>query len=198
MKPNAFTLIELLVTFALMLVLYVMLYGSWSRNYQEKQKLACEKNLQLIQVALQIYSQDHAGRWPLVPHAATAEIPLSLLVPQYTAATQIFICPGSTDRKLSEAQPFGERTISYAYYMGHQATDSTNSVLLSDRQVDAAPKVEKQLVFSPDGKPPGANHHKFGGCFLFADGHTEQSPAYSTRDLPCPSPVVLLNPRPAP
>ena len=52
------------------------------------------------------------------------------------------------------------------------------------------------MVFSPDGKPPGNNHHKFGGNFLFADGSVQSSPPRLTFSLAVAPGVVLLNPKP--
>jgi prepilin-type N-terminal cleavage/methylation domain-containing protein len=195
-RHRGFTLIELLITVALILVMYVMLYGPWTQNYQEQQKRACAKNLELIHVALQIYAADHRGAYPFVPGAATADVPLSLLIPQCTVQTELFVCPGGKDSKLPDALPFAGRKISYAYYMGYARQDDSPDVLLSDRQVDTQRKVAQQLVFSPDGKRPGNNHHKWGGNFLLRDGSVQASPALAARDLPVPSAVVLLNPKP--
>lgn len=192
----AFTLVELLVTAALILIMYALLYGPWTENYQEKQIRACAKQLQHLHVALQIYAADHRGWYPAVPGAASADIPLSLLVPRSTAQTELFLCPGTKDPPLPSAQPFAGHRISYAYYMGYQGQGSPTDVLLTDEQVDIQPKVARQLLFSPDGKPPGRNHRRFGGNLLCRDGSVLASPPHAPRDLNPPAGVVLLNPRP--
>ncbi len=194
-RGGGFTLIELLVTVALILVMYVMLYGPWTQNYQRKQLRACAQNLQLIHVALQIYADEYRGWYPAVAEAGTADVPLSLLIPRDTAQTALFICPGSRDAPVPDAQPFAGRVISYAYYMGRQRGGDAATVLLADRQVDTQPKVAQQLVFSPDGKPPGNNHRRWGGNLLREDGAVEESPPLAGRDLPVPPGVILLNPR---
>ncbi len=192
---RGFSLLEMLITMALILIMFVMLYGHGSGSYQRQQKLACQKNLQAIHTALEIYANDHDGSFPVLPDAKTSEPALSLLVPRYTSATAPFICPGSKEGRLPEGEPFAERRISYAYYMGRRLSDRAE-VLLSDAQINDLPKLKGQQVFSRDGKKPGSNHHKFGGNFLFGDGHAEISPPLAPFSLVLTQGVVLLNPKP--
>jgi prepilin-type N-terminal cleavage/methylation domain-containing protein/prepilin-type processing-associated H-X9-DG protein len=194
-RPTGFSLIELLIVIALILILTTMYWSSSSPSRQRLQLNACQKNLQKIYVALQIYANDHAGRFPDGAGARTSEEALDVLVPRYTVDTPVFICPGSKDPPLPAGEPFRQRKISYAYYAGRGATD-TQAVLMSDRQVDAQAKVAGQCAFSGTGKPPGNNHDKFGGNFLFGDGHTETTPAQLPFSLVLTQGVVLLNPRP--
>ena len=168
--------------------------GGWSD--QQRQLADCQKNLQNIYVALNIYSTDNKGVWPAIKDAETSEAPLSLLVPRSTTVTEMFICPGSKENKLPEAEPFAKRRISYAYYMGRTKSDGAGVVLASDRQVNAFPKIKRQLIFSADGKPPGANHFKSGGNLLFCDGEIKTSKPRAASDLTFPTNVVLLNPKP--
>ena len=67
---------------------------------------------------------------------------------------------------------------------------------LTDRQIDTRPKNLSQDVFSTTGKPPGNNHNKFGGNYLFADGHLEMGAATAPFPLVWTENVVLLNPKP--
>jgi len=194
-QTRAFSLIELLITMALIIFMFVMLYSPRSQSHQRKQKLACQKNLQTIYMALQIYANDSNGAFPARAGAQTSEAALSLLVPRYTSVTESFICPGSRDAKLPEGEPFEKRKISYAYYSERRMAD-TNEVLMTDAQVNALPKTQGQPIFSSDGKKPGNNHNKYGGNFLFCDGNVQMSSAAAPFSLvPTPG-VVLLNPRP--
>ena len=192
---GAFSLLELLLTTALILIMFVMLYGHSSGSHQRRQKQVCQQNLQTIHVALQLYANDHDGVFPAKSGAQTAEEPLSLLVPRYTSVTAHFICPGSKDRRLPEGESFENRKISYAYFMGRRAPD-TAEPLMSDAQVNTLPKVRGQPVFSTNGKKPGDNHHKYGGNFLFCDGRAEMSSPKASFSIGLPQGVVLLNPRP--
>lgn len=192
---SGFTLVEMLITLALMCIVAAMLYGFASPSHQRSQQKLCADNLQKIYLALQIYGNDFQGALPQNTNAATSEDVLDELVPKYTADTSIFICPGGRDAPIPSGEPLREHKISYAYFMGRRL-DVPDKPLLSDRQVNASPKRAGELVFSPDGKPPGNNHHKFGGNFLMGDGSVQFCPALLTFSLAQEPGVVLLNPKP--
>jgi type II secretory pathway pseudopilin PulG len=190
-----FSLFELLITAALIAFLSVSLYGFGSARRQRSQKLLCADNLQKIYLALQIYANDFQGALPLNTNAVTAEEGLDALVPRYTADTSIFICPGGRDAEIPSGEPLRNLKISYAYFMGRRLAPPQNP-LLSDRQVNPRPKAAGELVFSPDGQPPGNNHHKYGGNFLLGDGSVQPVGARLEFPLAVPPGVVLLNPKP--
>ena len=191
---DGFTLIDLLITLALVLIMSVMLYGSGSRSRQQRDKAGCQKNLQRVYVALEIFANDHAGMYPQLQGAKTSEQPLSLLVPKYTVATESFVCPGGKDSALPYGEPFDGRTISYAYYMGLRSAD-TGMPLMSDRQIDSALRRTGDPLFSKTGDAPGNNHHKYGGNVLFVGGEIKMSRAKAEFSLSPTQAVVLLNPR---
>ncbi len=144
---------------------------------------------------MQIYANDYRGKFPETNGVQTSEEVLYVLVPRYTVDTSIFICPGGRDSALPEGESFRKRKISYAYYMGVRLNDAPLA-LMSDRQVNTLPKNAGDDAFSTTGKPPGNNHHKYGGNFLFSDGHMEMTPPRVPFSLPITQGVVLLNPRP--
>jgi prepilin-type N-terminal cleavage/methylation domain-containing protein/prepilin-type processing-associated H-X9-DG protein len=190
-----FSLIELLITLALMVILTTMMYGFASAKHQRTQIQLCADNLQKIYLAMQIYANDFGGRLPENTNAQTSEAVLDELVPRYTVDTSIFICPGGRDSQIPSGEPLAKHKISYAYYMGRRL-DTPQVVLMSDRQVDTQPKVVGEFVFSPNGKSPGNNHHKYGGNFLFCDGSVQSSPAQLAFSLAAAQGVMLLNPKP--
>ncbi len=194
-RRRGFTLVELLVTLALMCILAAMLYGFGSASHQRTQKQLCADNLQKIFLAVQIYANDFKGALPQNTNAVTSEEVLDELVPKYTADTTIFICPGGRDSQIPSGEPLRSHKISYAYFMGRRL-DAPENPLLSDRQINTEPKRAGELVFSPDGKPPGNNHHKFGGNFLLGDGSVRSSPAQLSFSLAAAPGVVILNPKP--
>jgi prepilin-type N-terminal cleavage/methylation domain-containing protein len=194
-RRSGFSLIELLITFALMCILSAMLYGFASKSHQRSQQKLCADNLQKIFLAMQIYANDFQGALPQNTNAATSEQVLDKLVPKYTVDTSIFICPGGRDAPIPSAEPLSRYKISYAYFMGRRL-DVPQAPLMSDRQVNTEPKHPGELVFSPDGRPPGNNHHKYGGNFLLCDGSVEFSPAQLTFSLAQEPGIVLLNPKP--
>jgi len=195
-RGAAFSLIELLVVLALMIILYFMLFSSGSRSYQRRQQSVCRQNLQFIHMALQMYAGDQANRYPATKGAATSEAPLSLLVPRYTARTDIFICPGSGHRKPPDAQPFTQRKISYAYLMGLTNDAPADQWLMSDAQAHLRPKDVGEVLFALEKKQAGNNHRQFGGNLLFCDGRTEFSPSLANSRLAVPTNSVPLNPKP--
>jgi len=194
-SQSAFSLFELLVVLALMIVIMIMMWGFGSESRQHAAQRACRQNLEKIYVALQIYANDFSGRLPADTNALTSEEPLSLLVPHYTVDTSIFICPGGRDSSLPSGESFTNRKISYAYYMGQRLGDAQQP-LTSDRQLNTLPKQAGDFVFSARGKPPGNNHYKYGGNFLFGDGHADLTPPQLPFSLVTAQDVVLLNPKP--
>jgi prepilin-type processing-associated H-X9-DG protein/prepilin-type N-terminal cleavage/methylation domain-containing protein len=194
--PSGFSLIELLVVAALLLLLFTLYWGSSASGNQQRRALAdCQVHLQKIHVAMAIYANDHAGRFPVAPGARTSAAALDALVPRYTVDTAAFICPGSKDSLPPAGQSIRQRRISYAYYMGRRVMES-QQVLMSDQQVDDGSRKVGEYAFSASGKPPGNNHGKRGGNFLFCDGHAESSPAQVPFSVLLTPGVVLLNPTP--
>jgi prepilin-type processing-associated H-X9-DG protein len=194
-RAAAFSLLELLIVAAL-IIMFTMYWGGGNRSYQTRQIANCEKNLEYVFVGLKTYSVDNDGKFPFLAHAQTSEPVLSQLIPRYTTRTEFFVCPGSADKALAPSQPFADRTISYAFYMGHTSVEGADQALVSDRQVDTNSKLTGQLVFSPDGKKPGNNHNKFGGNVMFCDGSVRSTPAKAAFDLTNAPNLVLLNPNP--
>lgn len=192
-QTQAFSLLELLVTIAIILILVTLYWSPNSGSRQRSLQTACQKNLQKVYLALEIYGNDFGGYFPIVPGAHTSSEALDLLIPKYTSDTDTFICPGSKDSALGSGASLARHKISYAYYMGRGITNG-QAALMSDKQIDTQPKAVGQLVFSTTGKPPGNNHRKYGGNFLFCDGHTELSPAQAAFPLPLAKGEVLLNP----
>ncbi len=191
---RAFSLLEVLVVIAIILILTTMYWRNNSDSRPRQQAELCQKNLEKIFIAMEIYANDHAGKFPELTGATNAEEPLDKLVPRYTVDTSVFICPGSKDLPLPPSESFSKGKISYAYYMGRKSGDA-REVLMTDKQVDAKSKMAGQTVFSPDGAPPGNNHSKAGGNFLFCDGHAQPSPARAPFSIMLTQGVVLLNPK---
>jgi len=194
-RAGGFSLIEMLISLAIMLILFTMMYGFGSRSNQMTQKRKCQANLQKMYIALQIYSNDSNGKFPVATNARSSEDALDALIPRYSSDTAIFVCPGSKDSALPAGESLRKGRISYAYYMGRTAADG-ELVLASDKQVNTQAKLAGDKVFSENGKFPGNNHHKYGGTFLFCDGGMKSSPSASALALPLSTNVVLLNPKP--
>jgi prepilin-type N-terminal cleavage/methylation domain-containing protein len=195
LRARGFSLIELMVVVLILCILTILTMSRVNMSNRDKIKADCQKNLQTIFLSLTIYANDNKGQYPFLKGATTAEEPLSLLVPRCTTVTEMFICPGSGDRKLPEGETFARRRISYAYYMGRGTNDSPNDVIVSDRQITTMPKNAGQPIFSKDGKKPAANHNKFGGNFITLSGEAASSGPSANRDFSFGPNITLLNPR---
>ncbi len=193
-RPAAFSLLELLLTVAIILILTTLYWGPSKASRQRALQASCQKNLQKLYIAMSLYADDARGRFPVVPGARTSADALDPLVPRYTSDTSVFICPASKDSEPPSGGSIRNHRISYAYYMGRSPTNQ--QVLLTDRQVNTQAKTAGQLVFSPDGKPPGNNHRQFGGNLMYCDGHVELSPPDAAVPLPLSAGETLLNPEP--
>jgi prepilin-type processing-associated H-X9-DG protein len=191
-----FTYVELLITTAIVCVLYLMVLGPGSALGQSRGKARCAGQLQQLHQCLAAYASEHNGAFPAVAGATTSELPLSALVPLYTTDTSLFICPGSKDSALPGAEPFTNRRISYAYYMGLKNDAPTGTALLSDAQATTAAKHSGDALFSTNGSAPGNKHRRYGGNVLFVDGSVDAFPAKAPRDFAVPTGVTLLNPHP--
>jgi prepilin-type N-terminal cleavage/methylation domain-containing protein/prepilin-type processing-associated H-X9-DG protein len=191
-----FSLIELLAVAAILLLLCALYWGpALGGNRQRQAQKDCQTHLQKIYVALAIYANDHAGRFPELAGARMSEEALDGLVPRYTVDRAVFTCPGSGDRLLPAGESLRGHRISYAYCMGRQAADS-QQVVMSDEQVNTRAKAAGEYAFSSTGRPPGNNHGKLGGNFLFCDGHTDATPPCVPFPLALTNGVVWLNPKP--
>lgn len=179
----------------IVVVLYLLYLTGGAKNRQLKLKTACQKNLQNTYVALRTYAVENREAFP-VTTAPTAEGPLSLLIPRCTTSTELFICPGSDDKVPPKAQPFDDRKISYAYYMGRRADAGPDVPLLTDEQVNTESKQLGQLLFSDTGTGPGSNHDRFGGVILFTDGSTRVTDTNAPISMELEPGITLLNPKP--
>ena len=189
-----FSLIEVLAVAAIILLLFTLYWGGGGDSRQRKARKDCQNQLQRIYMALTIYANEHAGQFPVATNARTSAEALDNLVPRYTVDTSLFICPGINNNPPATGdKPLRQRRISYAYYMGRRIGDSAG-VLMSDEQVNPNSKNPGEAAFSSTGKPPGNNHGKLGGNFLFCDGRAESSPPRVPFSLGLTQGLVLLNP----
>jgi prepilin-type N-terminal cleavage/methylation domain-containing protein/prepilin-type processing-associated H-X9-DG protein len=190
---GGFSLLELLLVIGILLILVTLYWSPAKGSRQRSLRIVCQRNLERLYLAQQIFAEEHNSKFPVVAGATKPAEPLALLVPRYTSDLSTFVCPASKDAAPSDASAFAKARLSYAYYMGRALTNGTEA-LMSDAQVDNQPKLPGQSVFSATGQPPGNNHGQSGGNFLFGDGHITHSPANAAFPLALEPGVVLLNP----
>ncbi len=192
---GAFSLLEMLLVLVIVIILATIGGSQLTGSSRKKELAACAGNLQKIYVAIGFYRNDN-GAFPFDAKAKTSSDPLSLLVPKGTTDTSIFICPGSGDSPLPSGASFAGRWISYDYYMGQPTNGGAQDMLLSDWQINTAPKRKGQPIFSADGKRPGSNHDKAGGNLLSCDGSAVFSGPKASQDFTFTPNVRLLGPQP--
>ena len=117
-------MIELLCVVAILLLVFMLYWGpSTSQNREREAQKECQTHLQKIYMAMDIYANDHAGRFPVLTGAVTSAEALDALVPRYTVDTAEFVCPGTKVAPLAAGESFRQQKISYAYYMGRRAAE---------------------------------------------------------------------------
>jgi prepilin-type N-terminal cleavage/methylation domain-containing protein/prepilin-type processing-associated H-X9-DG protein len=192
---SAFSLIELLVVMLIIVLLTGLYWGGKAGDAERSKLAACQQNLQKLFISMQIYANENHDSFPQQPGARSSEEALDKLVPKYTADTSLFICPASGDQPLPGGESILKHRISYAYYMGRTPGDA-QAVVITDEQANTQSKNPGQQIFSNSGKPPGNNHKKYGGNFLFSDGHVDSSVPNAAFSLVLTQGVQLLNPLP--
>lgn len=192
---HGFSYVEMLVSTTVIGILYMIYLGPGSRGYEMKAKASCAQRMAQLHLSLALYAEEHEGAFPVVTGAVSADVPLDLLVPEYTSDTSLFICPAGVPSELPPAMPITGRRISYAYYMGVKTgPDDATTPLLSDSQIDTAPRLSGDRLFAEKHVAEGGNHRRFGGNVLFADGHVEPMETTASRSLVPAAGVTLLNP----
>ena len=189
---SAFSLLEVLFVVAIILLVTVLYWAGPSGAKGKQNKQLCRENLEKLYIPLEIYANEHSGKFPEKAGAVNSEDVLDSLVPKYSVDTSLFICPGSKDEQLPSGESIAKRKISYSYYMGRKPGEYGDA-LMTDAQINTLSKAPGQQAFSTNNLPPG-NNHKSGGNVLFADGHVDSTPPLAAFSLATTSGVVLLNP----
>ena len=92
MARSGFSLVELLCVVAIvgLLMFFMTSHGD---SPEKRARVACQRNLEKISLALSIYANDSQGAFPVATNAVSSEAVLSLLVPRSTAMTEILRTP---------------------------------------------------------------------------------------------------------
>jgi prepilin-type processing-associated H-X9-DG protein/prepilin-type N-terminal cleavage/methylation domain-containing protein len=93
------TLIELLCVLAVIATLAAILFPVFARAREAARKHDCLSNLVNIRFALEMYAQDHAGRFP------PTEDDLSPLLGRYLRTDLVFRCPSSNSLDVPMGAP---------------------------------------------------------------------------------------------
>ena len=84
---KGFTLLELLIVVAIVGVVAALLLGAAARAKAKAQQAACQSNLRQLALAMRMYQDDSAGRFPVTPGWTKKLLPY--------VSGQIFQCPSN-------------------------------------------------------------------------------------------------------
>jgi prepilin-type N-terminal cleavage/methylation domain-containing protein len=130
-RRPGFTLIELLVVIAIIAILAALLLPALSRAKARAQRISCVNNLRQISIALQLWGEDHTGRFPwrtLTDEEGTQSLPEAWQhfqsVSNEAVTPKLLHCPSDRPRPAAHdwsatAQGFaGLRNNALSYFLG--------------------------------------------------------------------------------
>ncbi|HEX8464343.1 MAG TPA: H-X9-DG-CTERM domain-containing protein [Abditibacterium sp.] len=140
---RAFTLVEILVVLAIIALLSALLLTVFNRVRENGRGTVCLSNQKQILLALQLYQEDSAGRFPLRnPFDIHVPLWLDTLLP-YVKEPSLFICPSDADIETTKLHGF----VNFAE-VGRQPTISA-SYLVSEELLWRRRRIGKKEIVYP-------------------------------------------------
>jgi len=149
----------------LALLVVIGYYGTqvWLRGTEAANRKSCRGNLHALCLSLEMYQQDHDGRYPL------PDADLAWALRPYTEGTSCLLCPSDDlARPVIRRQRVVRRAVSVSY------TYLPPSGMNPEMQVDVGQT--PMLWDYYGGIPTGA--HRQGGNVAYLDGHVRWRPLY--------------------
>jgi len=165
-RRRAFTLVELLVVIAIIALLVALLLPVLAKGKAHGKSAACLSNLRQAGIALQLYTQDHENKMPVMYDALLStntpptNATIDLVLSNYLGNVRVLLCPAD-DRQL-----FAQTGSSYAWNSLVNGQDAEHlEVFAIQFDPHNVPLVfDKEPFHAGVGKGRGVN-------YLYADGH---------------------------
>ena len=163
---RAFTLVELLVVIAILGILAALLLPALSRSKEQARGAACLSNLRQVGLAVQMYTDEHEQRMPVMYNRGTNALPIvtnsiEIILGPHLGNTNVLRCP-------SDQRRWFERTGSsydWNFLVNGQPADNLR-VLAMDFGASGTPLLsDKEAFHAARGAGRGKN-------YLYADGHS--------------------------
>jgi prepilin-type N-terminal cleavage/methylation domain-containing protein/prepilin-type processing-associated H-X9-DG protein len=192
-RAGAFTLVELLTVIAIIGILAALLLPAVTRSQTRAKRIICLNDLGQLGLAFQIFSHDHAGKFPMqVPmsdggsqefvqngYAVGGEFYFSYrhfqVLSNELAVAKVLACPADTRLPAQNLSTLVNSNLSY--FIGVNADyDKPNSVLAGDRNIANVPPGNPSIVHGGAGNRLiwTKELHELKGNVLFSDGHAEE------------------------
>jgi prepilin-type N-terminal cleavage/methylation domain-containing protein len=122
---SGFTMLELSVVIAIIAILAAILMPVYAQTREKARATSCRSNLMQLGLALHLYAQDHAGRFP------PRDDQWGVIAP-YLKNTRVYCCP-SDDQMPTQIIGGQPVEVSYLYKGGYTNDDVGNLRLAWDR-----------------------------------------------------------------
>ena len=163
---KAFTLLELLVVIAIIAILAALLLPVVAKSKERGKSAACLSNLRQVGIALQLYTQDHENKLPVMYDAllSTNAVPtnntIDIVLSNYLGNARVLLCP-SDDKQL-----FAQTGSSYAWnsLVNGQDADRLEVFAIHFDPHNIPLAFDKEAFHATIGTGKGVN-------YLYADGH---------------------------
>jgi prepilin-type N-terminal cleavage/methylation domain-containing protein/prepilin-type processing-associated H-X9-DG protein len=203
---SGFTLIELLVVIGILAVLAALLLPLIANVWESGRRRTCQSNMRQIAAAIQLYTQDYDGTYPLetsvlMENGVPTQFAWNHALLPYIKDRRIFQCPSHPDRGLGEAHytyngkrlntlvprrptalRFGNHEASLPASASIWATVDSGSIGPDGTLHDL------RAVTSSCGRSFfGSTLHRGGGNYAFLDGHVQWLTPEAAAETDCQS-----------